>query len=107
MQGGSKHAAEQRTINDSKYCEHSPSPLSAQADATFAGDQSVGATLVPIPNTIVKPYSADGTPIERSRESRPSPAPLGPRSRADRPAKPQPSPAGASRFQARVPSRFP
>src|SRR3954452_21496817 len=40
-----------------------------------AGDQSVGATLVPIPNTIVKPYSADGTPPERARESRPSPAP--------------------------------
>src|SRR5262249_15467701 len=34
-----------------------------------------GATLVPIPNTIVKPYSADGTPLERARESRPSPAP--------------------------------
>ena len=41
----------------------------------IAGDQSVGATLVPIPNTIVKPYSADGTPLERARESRPSPAP--------------------------------
>src|SRR3954467_7370515 len=40
-----------------------------------AGDQSVGATLVPIPNTIVKPYSADGTPLARARESRPSPAP--------------------------------
>src|SRR5215831_20346710 len=40
----------------------------------IAGDQSVGATLVPIPNTIVKPYSADGTPLERARESRPSPA---------------------------------
>src|SRR5581483_2784236 len=38
---------------------------------------SVGATLVPIPNTIVKPYSADGTPLERARESRPSPAPRG------------------------------
>src|SRR3954452_18879848 len=43
-----------------------------------AGDQSVGATLVPIPNTIVKPYSADGTPLARARESRPSPAPLRP-----------------------------
>lgn len=42
----------------------------------FAGDWSVGATLVPIPNTIVKTYSADGTPPERARESRPSPAPL-------------------------------
>ena len=31
----------------------------------FAGDWSVGATPVPIPNTVVKPYSADGTPIER------------------------------------------
>src|SRR5450759_4035521 len=36
---------------------------------------SVGATPVPIPNTVVKPYSADGTPFERTRESRPSPAP--------------------------------
>ena len=43
-----------------------------------AGDQSVGATPVPIPNTAVKPYSADGTPPERARESRPSPAPLAP-----------------------------
>src|SRR6185503_17425951 len=41
----------------------------------FAGDWSVGATPVPIPNTAVKPCSADGTPLERARESRPSPAP--------------------------------
>src|SRR5688572_23027709 len=41
----------------------------------FAGDWSVRATPVPIPNTVVKPYSADGTPSERTRESRPSPAP--------------------------------
>src|SRR5688572_15002915 len=40
----------------------------------FAGDWSVRATPVPIPNTVVKPCSADGTPIERSRESRPPPA---------------------------------
>src|SRR5206468_12781912 len=39
-----------------------------------AGGQSVGATPVPIPNTVVKPYSADGTPLERARESRPPPA---------------------------------
>ena len=44
----------------------------------IAGNLSAGATLVPIPNTIVKPCSADGTPIERSRESRPLPAPLRP-----------------------------
>src|SRR3954467_14730732 len=42
----------------------------------FAGDSSVGATPVPIPNTVVKPDSADGTPVARPRESRPSPAPL-------------------------------
>src|SRR5471032_195728 len=42
----------------------------------YAGDQSIGATPVPIPNTVVKPYSADGTPSERTRESRPSPAPI-------------------------------
>src|SRR5690606_40014182 len=41
----------------------------------IAGDKSVGATPVPIPNTVVKPYSADGTPPVRARESRPSPAP--------------------------------
>src|SRR5207244_5511764 len=41
----------------------------------FAGDSSVGATPVPIPNTVVKPDSADGTPVARPRESRPSPAP--------------------------------
>jgi GTPase len=51
--------------------------IHAQSSTTeHAGDQSVGATLVPIPNTIVKPYSADGTPLARARESRPSPAPL-------------------------------
>jgi GTP-binding protein Era len=41
----------------------------------IAGGSSVGATPVPIPNTVVKPYSADGTPPERARESRPLPAP--------------------------------
>ena len=53
-----------------------PIPIVELIFDTYAGDQSVGATLVPIPNTIVKPYSADGTPIERARESRPSPAPF-------------------------------
>ena len=60
-------------VGDSNYHVHTPVRCHE-----FAGDQSVGATLVPIPNTIVKPYSADGTPTERSRESRPSPAPLEP-----------------------------
>src|SRR3954454_23783165 len=42
----------------------------------LAGDSSVRATPVPIPNTVVKPDSANGTPVARPRESRPSPAPL-------------------------------
>src|SRR5687768_7026792 len=57
---------------------HSVPPAQAGGRHTailYAGDQSVGATPVPIPNTAVKPYSADGTPPERARESRPSPAP--------------------------------
>ena len=55
---------------------HPRSGLQNLSIQSHAGDQSVGATLVPIPNTIVKPYSADGTPLARARESRPSPAPL-------------------------------
>src|SRR5688572_107565 len=51
-------------------------------DLTVTGVQTCalpisGATPVPIPNTAVKPCSADGTPPERARESRPSPASLG------------------------------
>ena len=42
----------------------------------FAGDKRDRATPVPIPNTVVKPVSADGTAIVRSWESRPLPAPL-------------------------------
>src|ERR1044071_9274325 len=40
----------------------------------LAADQRAGATPVPIPNTVVKTRSADGTTIERSWESRPSSA---------------------------------
>src|SRR5947209_12316391 len=39
-----------------------------------AGDWRDRATPVPIPNTVVKPVSADGTAIARSWESRPLPA---------------------------------
>ena len=40
----------------------------------LAGDHSGGATPVPIPNTAVKPSSADGTCGATRRESRTSPA---------------------------------
>jgi hypothetical protein len=66
-----------RALHDLLECvaiQNSRSLLANRCSNRFAGDQSVGATLVPIPNTIVKPYSADGTPVERPRESRPSPA---------------------------------
>ena len=36
----------------------------------LSGDDGGGDTLVPIPNTTVKPSSADGTCSEGSRESR-------------------------------------
>src|SRR5687767_6062878 len=58
---------------------HSVPPAQAggrHAANVHAGDQSAGATPVPIPNTAVKPCSADGTPPVRARESRPSPASL-------------------------------
>src|SRR5438552_17909246 len=42
----------------------------------LAGDYRDRATPVPIPNTVVKPVSADGTATARSRESRPPPASL-------------------------------
>src|SRR5947209_15345189 len=41
-----------------------------------AGDWRDRATPVPIPNTVVKPVSADGTATARSWESRPLPASL-------------------------------
>ena len=66
-----------RALHDLLECvaiQKTRSLLANRCSNRFAGDQSVGATLVPIPNTIVKPYSADGTPVERPRESRPSPA---------------------------------
>ena len=40
----------------------------------LAGDSSGGATPVPIPNTVVKSSSADGTCGAIRRESRPLPA---------------------------------
>ena len=40
---------------------------------TFSGEDSGGATPVPIPNTEVKPSSADGTWDASPRESRSSP----------------------------------
>src|SRR3954451_24833020 len=49
-------------------------------DNRIAGDSSVRATPVPIPNTVVKPDSANGTPVARPRESRPLPAPHSKRS---------------------------
>src|SRR5947209_10107310 len=39
-----------------------------------AGDWRDRATPVPIPNTVVKPVSADGTALARGWESRPPPA---------------------------------
>ncbi len=36
----------------------------------FLGDHSEGETPVPIPNTVVKPLSADGTAWEAAWESR-------------------------------------
>jgi hypothetical protein len=56
--------------------------LSAVADSRrpiadssqFAGDERDRATPVPIPNTVVKPVSADGTALDRGWESRPPPA---------------------------------
>jgi hypothetical protein len=40
---------------------------------SLSGDDGGGDTLVPIPNTTVKPSSANGTCSEGSRESRTSP----------------------------------
>jgi hypothetical protein len=36
----------------------------------FSGGHSEGETPVPIPNTVVKPLSVDGTTLETGRESR-------------------------------------
>src|SRR5215208_2652483 len=69
--------AEHRTIISTEIRPRSLPPPSSFLFLGIAGDQSAGATLVPIPNTTVKPCSADGTPPERARESRPSPAPFG------------------------------
>ena len=37
---------------------------------TLSGGDNEGVTPVPIPNTEVKPFSADGTWLETARESR-------------------------------------
>ena len=37
---------------------------------TLSGDDGEGVPPVPIPNTEVKPFSADGTWLETARESR-------------------------------------
>ena len=49
--------------------------------ASFVGGSSVGDTPVPIPNTAVKPHSADGTAGEARWESTspPTPLPIAPR----------------------------
>ena len=46
---------------------------STQVPSKFFGDHSGGVTPVPIPNTEVKPTSADGTEVETPWESRTSP----------------------------------
>ena len=40
---------------------------------THSGGDNEGVTPVPIPNTEVKPFSADGTWLETARESRSPP----------------------------------
>ena len=40
---------------------------------TISGDNGEGVPPVPIPNTEVKPFSADGTWLDTARESRSSP----------------------------------
>ena len=39
-------------------------------EITHSGGDNEGVTPVPIPNTEVKPFSADGTWLETARESR-------------------------------------
>ena len=43
---------------------------------TVSGDNGEGVPPVPIPNTEVKPFSADGTWLDTARESRSSPDPI-------------------------------
>ena len=47
--------------------------LTAVKKSRIPGDHSEGATPVPVPNTEVKPLSADGTALETAWESRTSP----------------------------------
>ena len=45
-------------------------PAEETTDRHFSGGHSVGETPVPIPNTEVKPHSADGTALATEWESR-------------------------------------
>ena len=47
--------------------------VTAIAQKDFSGSDSAGETPVPIPNTAVKPCSADGTASSRGWESRTPP----------------------------------
>ena len=54
----------------STMSESRPQP---HKNATVSGDNGEGVPPVPIPNTEVKPFSADGTWLDTARESRSSP----------------------------------
>jgi hypothetical protein len=55
-------------VKDAPIIRHSP--LTTRHCFSHLGDSSEGVTPVPIPNTEVKPLSADGTVRETGWESR-------------------------------------
>ena len=52
-----------------------PTPIGTFTKLTISGGDNEGVTPVPIPNTEVKPFSADGTWLVTARESRSPPDP--------------------------------
>ena len=55
------HLLSKETSREVFYCEaKGPTPVAMR----------IGGTPVPIPNTMVKTYAADGTPLVTARESR-------------------------------------
>ena len=61
------------SLGSSNGINHERHPVLLNVVATISGGNGEGDPPVPIPNTEVKPFSADGTWLDTARESRSPP----------------------------------
>ena len=70
---GNSDRKQEETISQGTDKTPNPKEKLLRKTKTISGDNGMRAPPVPIPNTEVKPHSADGTWLETARESRSSP----------------------------------